>query len=390
MAKATPTPSGMWRLRVYVGTDPEGKNIYKSFTCKSEAACYRAERTWMSTGGKTAMLEEIAGQTGPTVGDALEAYVNKCAASTARRYSPATIVGYRAAQRALAPYHGIYVEDLTEDDIQDIIDLRSATVGYKTIVNELYLLKPALRLAGRKDLQFDELELPEHERIDYVIPTDADVQLLLTHLEDDPRMSAAVVMGAFLGMRRSEIAGARCGDLDPAAGTLRVERAVVLDTENRYVEKATKTLAGRRTIDVSPEVMAVLRRRFVQEGRVPAAGESITGLSPAQISTRFRGCQRALGFAYTFHGLRHYHASTMLALGVPQKYIINALGHADFAMVQRVYGQIVKDKEKAVSDVIGAHSDTILRGEHYDWNGSLTSRSGDVTQNVTHIKKRQK
>lgn len=366
MAKAKQMPNGKWRLRSFVGTDPNGKKIFQSFTCDTEAACYKAERSWLKTGGKTAAEENLQ-EKGPTIGEALEAYIVKCTNSKTKAYSPATITGYRVAQRALSPYHGLYVSDLTMDDLQDIVDQRAMSVKKKTIVNELYLLKPALKMAKRKDLDFDELELPEQEKEDYIIPTDDEIQELLEHFSDDLQMQIVIAMGAFLGMRRSEIAGAQYGDLDQEANTLHITRAMVANETNTYEIKATKTAAGRRTVEVPVQLVELIRKRFRREGRIPQAAESITGLTPTQISGRFRRARETMKFDYTFHGLRHYHASVMLALDIPQKYIVADMGHADFTMVQKVYGQVVEAKKKAISDAVTGHADTILGGGKYSW-----------------------
>ena len=365
MAKAVKR-GGKWRLRSYVGTDANGKKIYQSFTCDTEAACYRAERNWLKAGGRDLEAEAVKPK-GPTIGDALEAYIDKCTNSRTKVYSPATIRGYRVAQRALSAYHDIPIADVTMDVLQEIVDQRAENVRKKTIINELYLLKPALKLAKRKDLDFDELELPEQEKEEYIIPTDEEIQQLLTHFRDDLQMQIVVAMGAFLGMRRSEIAGAQYGDLDPDTGILHICRAVVPNELETYVTKSTKTAAGKRDIAVPPQLVELIRKRFKKERRIPQPTESITGLLPAQISGRFNRAKDALKFDYTFHGLRHYHASVMLALNIPQAYIVDNMGHADFTMVERVYGQIVQDKRRATAGLINAHADTVLKGEQYNW-----------------------
>ena len=362
MSKAKQMPNGKWRLRSFVGRDSNGKQIFESFTCDTEAACYRAEKAWLKAGGKKIVEED---QSGPTIGEAVEAYITKCEQSKTKAYSPATIRGYRNVQKALASIENTKVADITIDDIQDYVDFRADSVVKKTIINELYLLKPSLKLAKRKDLDFDELELPEQEQEDYVIPTDEEVQALLNFFKDNDNMYLAITLGAFCGMRRSEIAALEWQDVYD--NKIHVQHAVVMNQFHAYVQKNTKSRAGKREISISNEVMNVIKHKAIKEKRTYRADERLCSLQPDSITREFIRARDALGYSFTFHGLRHYHASTMLALNIPKFYIVKDMGHADFKMVEKVYGQIVQEKRDAIASVVGNHSDTILKGEHYEW-----------------------
>lgn len=52
---------------------------------------------------------------------------------------------------------------------------------------------------------------------------------------------------------------------------------------------------------------------------------------------------------YRFHDLRHYQASVMLALGVPDKYAMQRMGHASINMLKNVCQHTMASKEKEVS-----------------------------------------
>ena len=55
---------------------------------------------------------------------------------------------------------------------------------------------------------------------------------------------------------------------------------------------------------------------------------------------------------FRFHDLRHYNASVMLALGIPDKYAMARMGHSTPNMLQNVYQHLLSEKEKEVSDNI--------------------------------------
>ena len=53
---------------------------------------------------------------------------------------------------------------------------------------------------------------------------------------------------------------------------------------------------------------------------------------------------------YRFHDLRHYHASIMISVGAPNKYIIADMGHASMDMVNRVYGHVMADRQRQIAE----------------------------------------
>ena len=364
MAKAKQMPNGKWRLRVYAGTDDEGNKLYKSITCDTEAQCYKKEKEWLKSGG---VVEKKQKDESITLGEALDAYIDKCEFGT-KTYSPATIRGYKAARKSFKPYENIRLSNFKLEDLQDYIDLRAQSSSLKTIKNDIYLLRPALLLAKKKDIDFSDLELPEdEEKEDYIIPTDEEIQKLIQYFqgENDLEMVVAIVLGAFVGLRRSELCGLQWGDIDRETKTIHIRRALVMNSNAEYEEKKTKTRAGKRDLKVADEVMAILTRWMGD--KIPAQTDRVMHLTPSALSGRYYKAVAKLGYGFTYHGLRHYHASIMQALGVPESYAVADMGHSDYTMIQRVYGQIVKAKEAAVAASMNSHTNTILNGETFKW-----------------------
>ncbi len=372
MAKPQKTRNGKWRLRAYIGEDADGRKIFQSFTCDTEAACKKAYRDFLKAGGVAATRRARAEKL-PTMGEILDAYIEKCEGKGAA-YSPSTIRGYRAARRSFRKFEDYPVAKLTIEDLQDYVDLRAQSVCRKTIKNDIYLLKPALD-AAKIHLNFTELELPEQEKEEYVIPTDEEIQALIRYFEErgDEEMVVAVVLGAFVGLRRSEVCGLVWEDVDRAQSILHVRHACVMDSAAEYVMKNTKTAAGRRDLILSEGVMAVLKRRILSAGALYRSDEKIISITPGMVSGRFIKARDHLGFRFRFHGLRHYHASIMLALDIPKAYAAADMGHSDFQMIERVYGQIIKEKERATAALVGRHADTLLRGESFSWESGKES-----------------
>ncbi len=119
-----------------------------------------------------------------------------------------------------------------------------------------------------------------------------------------------------------------------------------------YIMGEPKTAAGRRTIALPPEVMAVLRQ---QRGRQLLAGMAtdlvFTGRAGQALhaSTVEHALRREcdwLGLPpLTPHGLRHQHASLLLAEGVSLPAVSRRLGHADPSVTARVYSHVLPGQD---------------------------------------------
>ena len=353
-----------WRLRSFVGVDSNGNKIYKSFTCDTAAACKRAEKAWLKAGGKV----ELKKPAGPTVEEALNDYIEACKHSRRKNYSPATIDGYKKIVRNnYGTMLTMQADKVTVEDLQNLIDtLCDEGKSLKSIKNAVYLLKPALDLK-KVLINYNSLEFPEQEQKDYIIPTDQEVTALLDATRNDPDLYIAIVLAAFLGLRRSEICALTYGDIDRTEMVVRVNKAVVMDDENIYQVKETKTRAGKRSIDIDETILNTLLIKQKQAGIIYTPDVKLIDLTPAALTSKWNRLKAKQHFEFCFHGLRHYSASVMVALDLPQKYVIERMGHATPDMVNRVYAQIIKEKERKVSDAINAHTNAVLTGTDYSW-----------------------
>ena len=152
-----------------------------------------------------------------------------------------------------------------------------------------------------------------------------------------------VLLGAYAGLRRGEIAALTIQDLD--GDYLHISKDMVLDDYGEWITKAPKTLASNRTV-LLPHYVA---ERIRQKGY-------ITHLTPNNITKRFIKRQQSLGVEphYTFHSLRHFFASYLHAQNIPDAYVLRAGGWATPHVMQKVYRHALDDvhleyEQKAVS-----------------------------------------
>jgi integrase len=201
-----------------------------------------------------------------------------------------------------------------------------------------------------------------------------------------------VAVAAFTGARRNEILALFWSDLDVAASTLRIDRAIEETKEHGRVLKGPKTARGRRTIQIDRyllDLLVVERERYlrIQAGvpagaqvdlslvklpddalmfpAPPAAGEnfSFTKLRcPRSVTKEFQDRAEKLGFGrLRLHDLRGSHETALLDKGVSVHVVAERCGH-DPAVLLRKYAKMTKKADTNAAAVIGELSKGALRG----------------------------
>lgn len=174
------------------------------------------------------------------------------------------------------------------------------------------------------------------------------------------RLFPLLRLAAYTGMRRGELAGLCWRDVDLDAGTVTVSRQRVKTGDGVEVGRP-KTKRGERTLDIDPETVAVLREHrkgqlaeqlaaeeWEDSGLVFTAEDGDgAGLHPDVISQTFDRIVDKLKVArITFHGLRHTHATILLAQGVPLHVVSRRLGHSSEAFTAQVYGHVLPGQQQ--------------------------------------------
>ena len=163
--------------------------------------------------------------------------------------------------------------------------------------------------------------------------------------------------------------GLKWSDIDPEAGTLKVNRSAY-----NGVVSAPKTSAGRRAIRLSGLAVAALR-----EHRLAAARRRISGwvfCSNAGTSLNVHNLhnrswkpllERAgLPRSVRFHDLRHTCATLLLIRGVHPKTVSEMLGHSSVSITLDVYSHVTPGlgdaaamaMESALADDLGVDAAT--------------------------------
>lgn len=337
--KAIKLPSGNWRVRVEIKT--EGKRRWKSFTAPT-----RKEAEYLAAQYAYTQKEQNRPQD-MTIGGAMDAFIDARTAVL----SPSTIRGYRQIRRCyFQDIAGMKLRDITNAYIQREVNTIARTCSPKTVRNACALLTAALG-AYHPDFTV-RVDLPRKIKQEIAIPSKEDVQRLLTAAQGTP-LESAILLAAGYGLRRGEISALRYEDIDSKALTVSVTKSYAQDDHNEWKLKSPKSYAGTRTISVSVNLIERLMHNQIDPFRVYP-------FHPEHITKHFERLCKRLGITCRFHDLRHYNASIMLALNVPDKYAMERLGQSTPGMIKAVYQHIMSDKRQEVGALVNSAADALM------------------------------
>ena len=346
MASARKLPSGNYRVNLFIGMDENGKRKYKSFTAptKKEAE-YQAAQFNLSRKEKPKC--EL------TVREAIQQYIdNKC-----NVHSPSTVRAYRSCLKNDYEKIGkVKVCDLDSDTVQRFINQFSIDHSPKTVKNVYTLLYSSVTMCD-EERRF-VVKLPQRQKPDIVIPSSAQIKALLARLESTPNILCAVLVAAILGLRRGEICALEWSDIKD--GKLHVTKSMAMNDKNEWVIKSPKTKSGKRAITI-PDY---LEKRLLELKKDNRTDERIFHLTPNSLTDAFIDARNALGFSFRLHDLRHYNASIMIYLGVPDVNAMERMGHATTNMLKNVYQHIIEEKKSEEDDKINTFMASALFNEH--------------------------
>lgn len=338
MATAKKLPSGQYRVLIYIGKYNNGKRKYKSFTAgtKKEAE-YLASEYLMANKAKNEPLSI-------TLGEAYDKYID----SKEYILSPSTVREYKRARRAdFNKLMNLPLRDLTNDVVQSAVNESALTHSWKTIRNACGLLSSVLKVYY-PDFRLD-IATPKKTKNEIYIPTDEQVKTILTEVRGT-EMEVPVLLSAFGSLRRSEICA-----LDILDGcTIHVNKAMVQNEYKEWVIKQPKTLSGDRYVVLPEFVVDILNKNRLPNGR-------FTELVPEQITKKFAIALKHVGIPrFKFHALRHYNASIMLAMGVPDKYAAARGGWGSTEVMKQIYQHLIDDKKIEVDQMLNAHFEKLI------------------------------
>jgi integrase len=137
-----------------------------------------------------------------------------------------------------------------------------------------------------------------------------------------------------------------------------------------------KTHRFRRTVSLPSFVIHALRKHKKEQGErrlvvgsawqdldlVVERGDGLP-VRTSSLSGRFGARMKKEGIRLTFHGLRHGHASLMLAAGVHLKVVSERLGHSTIGITADLYTHVADEVHEAAAASVGAYLGKSVKGQ---------------------------
>lgn len=181
-------------------------------------------------------------------------------------------------------------------------------------------------------------------------------------------MPELIELTAHTGLRQGEVFGLKWSDVDFTQGAIFVQRSLAHIIGQGAVFQDPKTKNSRRRVLLLPEDVCSLRKyhewqtayadklgdQFFHHGLV-FAGVFGNPISPTNFNRRyFRPLLKICGIDenFTFHGLRHTHATLLLKQGVNPKIVQERLGHSSIKVTMDTYSHVLPDMQRQAVDAM--------------------------------------
>lgn len=309
-------PSGSYRIRkMYKG---------KTYTIITEYKPTQKEAIML-------LADEMENERINTAHMTFRQAATKYIASKNNVLSPRTVKEYTEIPNRLSDaFCDMLLSDITQTDIQKEINNLAATKKPKTVRNYHGFISAVLG-TYRNELKISTT-LPQKLKSEPYIPSDEDVRTILSHSKGT--MYEVPILLACYGMRRSEICALTLDDID--GDIITINKALVLNKDKKWELKITKTTSSTRNLVVPDSIIELIQKQgYVYKG------------NPNSITDFLDRVQKKNGIPhFSLHKLRHYFASKMSALGIPEADILKMGGWETDYVMKGVYRHAMQDKDK--------------------------------------------
>ena len=369
---------GIWIYQLRY-TDADGNRGRKKFAAKTKREAMQKGKEFIDSLNRAADDGEKL-----TVGNWIRNWLENYAKPNVR---PRTYEKYSSTLKAyiLPTFENVLLNELTAADLQkhlnrlletgraDGTGLSSSTVRgtrrYLSMciddaVKSGLVSSNVVRLTKAPKLSKKEIAVLSKEEIARLIDTAKEIK--------NPFMSVVmpqiISLTIHTGMRQGEVFGLKWDDIDFEKSCLFIRRSLAHVIGKGAVFQAPKTKNSVRRILLMPEDVKNLRAyKKWQENYSEELGDLFAGhdlvftgpfgepMSPTNFSRRYfkpllKKCNISSDF--TFHGLRHTHATLLLRQGVNPKIVQERLGHSSIKVTMDTYSHVLPDMQRQAVDAL--------------------------------------
>jgi len=337
MASIARRPDGRWRARY---RDEAGREHSRHFVRKLDAKRWLDEVTASLVTGQ--YVDPAAGRV------TFAAYFTQW--STRQVWAPGTERAMSLAARS-ATFAALPLGRIRRSHVETWVKaMTAAKLEPSTIRTRVQNVRSVLRAAVRDRLIASDpsegVTLPRERRREakMVLPTAEQVGAVFAATLEQYR--ALVALAAFAGLRLGEAAAVQVGDVDFLRRQLAIRRQVQR-AGGRRTEIRPPKYASERTVylpDALVQLLAWHVQRF-RPGDDPGRWmfEASVGRPPHQNTIGYvwrTACRRAGVTGATFHDLRHFYASGLIAAGCDVVTVQMALGHRKATTTLNTYSHL--------------------------------------------------
>lgn len=333
-----------------------------SETVDSLEAARALDATWKADAAKGVPIVSGKG----TVGDWLDEWLDDHVAA------PSTLRGYRTVvDLHLKPAFGkVRLRDFTAGTWRKYVKANPRKLSTTTLLQDYRVLHKALEDAKSADpprLVYNPLEqakAPKKRNVEREYFTVKQMEKLLKATTGTV-YHLPTILGAGLGLRVSEVLAIRWSDIDLDAATVCVRHS--LEYYRRKWELKETKGGEVSVLSLSAKTVAALKAHHAAQEQAKRWGDKREywadldfvvcneigePLHPKTFSKEFGLLCHGLGMDATFHGLRHSHATMLLAAGVPLKEVSARLRHSTVTLTGDIYGHVLPESEKRINRVV--------------------------------------
>lgn len=268
-------------------------------------------------------------------------------------------------EKRLIPELGyLLVVDLGPMHINGLVSkLAEGGTGARTISAAYAVLNTAMKFAMRMGIiavnPCTAVPRPKRKPKD-IRPFDRKQAEMIIRATKKYRLAALYVLALTTGMRQGELFGLRKTDLDLEAAELTIAQQAI-EVRGKLVIRPPKTKASRRTISLTPQTVAALRRHFkvtLKEGNAGSSYVFCTEGGDVVRRSNFGRREWAVLLKQLeldhrgFHHCRHTVATMMLAAGSPVHIVSRMLGHSRPSITLDIYAKWMPADNKAAADAM--------------------------------------
>ena len=319
MATPKKLPSGNWRIRVYSHTE-NNKRVYVSFTAPTKAEANKMAAQF-ACNRKDFQKGDI------TILQAMNRYIE----IKENVLSPSTLNEYKRGIKNYESISNIRISQVDNDTLQSFVNEIAATHSPKSVRNIYSFLMSSIRMYSDKTYR---VTLPQKEVIERNIPTDKDIQNLIDNAS--PKLKIAIILASEGTLRRGEICGLKYKDVLYDFNAVYVHSDVVKGTNGWEYKEMPKNDTSVRRVVLPKEVIDLIGTGDDEEFIYP--------YKPNVLTQQFIKLRDKLGLKCRFHDLRHYAASILHAIGIPDQYIMERGGWSSDATLKSIYRNSLDDK----------------------------------------------